>query len=225
MSSNENLAFCPQTYDKKIRQTLPFYEEFYRQVVDVVNAYIGEEQMLQWLDVGCGTGKMAEVAFDIFHFEKFVFYDPSDEMLDIARRRFTNSNIEFRMNSIQDLKYHEQFDVITAIQVNHYLKEEERIDAIKRYYRALKRNGLFFTFENFAPFTEEGKELFLKRWKSYQLQQGKSIQECENHIARYNLSYFPITITNNLELMRKAGFRDVEIIWVSNMQVGLLGVK
>lgn len=33
----EHTAFCAEEYDEKIRQTLPFYEEFYEQVIDVLD--------------------------------------------------------------------------------------------------------------------------------------------------------------------------------------------
>ena len=54
---------------------------------------------------------------------------------------------------------------------------------------------------------------------------GKSVEECEKHIKRYGEDYFPISISENMELMRNCGFKVVEILWLSNMQVGLWGIK
>lgn len=48
-----DMAFCAEEYDAKIRQTLPFYEEFYEQVVGIVEVWGRKE--LSWLDIGCGT--------------------------------------------------------------------------------------------------------------------------------------------------------------------------
>lgn len=42
-------AFNSTEYDMKIKHTLPYYEEFYKQVVDVVK--ILNRQALTWLDV------------------------------------------------------------------------------------------------------------------------------------------------------------------------------
>lgn len=119
----------------------------------------------------------------------------------------------------------DEFDVITAIQVNHYLQIEERKTALKKYYKALKENGLFISFENFSPFTEIGRIVYLEKWKRYQLEQGKSLEESKKHIERYGKDYFPITLEEQLTLMRNCGFRAVEILWLSNMQVGIWGVK
>lgn len=56
-------AFCAEEYDEKIKKTLPYYEEFYRQVIDVVKAKF--DCPVKWLDMGCGTGKMAEEAWKV----------------------------------------------------------------------------------------------------------------------------------------------------------------
>ena len=58
---NNIAAFNSTGYDDKIKRTLPYYEEFYRQVIDLIKSY--NSQSLSWLDIGCGTGKMADVAF------------------------------------------------------------------------------------------------------------------------------------------------------------------
>ncbi len=65
-------AFSPGEYDEKIRATLPYYQEFYRQVVDVVKAL--DYPSLSWLDLGCGTGTMGETAFSAFALKQFVFW-------------------------------------------------------------------------------------------------------------------------------------------------------
>ncbi|MBE5851807.1 MAG: hypothetical protein E7299_02455 [Lachnospiraceae bacterium] len=59
----------------------------------------------------------------------------------------------------EELDFVNEFDVITAIQVNHYMNETGRRAALMKYYAALKNNGLFISFENFAPFTDLGNKI------------------------------------------------------------------
>ena len=216
-------AFTAKEYDRKIRLTLPFYDDFYQQVIDVANAHF--EKKLNWLDIGCGTGKMAEVALPKLKIEKFAFCDNSTQMIKIAQERFSGKNTEFFTASIQELGIQQRFDIITAIQVFHYFSQEERLATAEKCYQALEPDGLFISFENFAPYTGAGKKLFLKRWRTYQLSQGKSPSECDKHIQRYGKDYFPISISEHLNVLRKSGFQAAEVLWVSNMQVGMLGIK
>ena len=216
-------AFAAKEYDEKIKRTLPYYDEFYRQVVDLVKTC--RPNALKWLDVGCGTGKMAEAAFKNIEVEKFTFCDSSSEMLEIAKERFPYPNTEFILCEIQKISNVNAYDVVTAIQVNHYLQKEDRKRAVRNCYQSLKEDGIFISFENFAPFSDFGKAVYLSKWKAYQMQQGKTSLESDNHINRYNREYFPITLTEHLELFRNCGFRDVEILWISNMQAGIWGIK
>lgn len=153
---NDNTsAFNALEYDEKIKKTLPYYEDFYKQVIDIIKVQF--DKPLIWLDIGCGTGKMAEIALEATDIEKFVFCDNSENMIKIAKQRFEDKNTEFIASSILELNNDIPFDVITAIQVFHYLKREERIRAIKKCYEMLHTNGIFITFENFAPQSEIGK--------------------------------------------------------------------
>lgn len=105
---------------------------------------------MRWLDVGCGIGKMGSIAFENITLEKFVFCDCSDGMIKIVKERFNFQNAEFSVCDVQELDYANEFDVITAIQVNHYFNKSSRKIALTKYYTALKNNGLFISFENFA---------------------------------------------------------------------------
>lgn len=223
MSDNKS-AFNATEYDRKIKQTIPYYDEFYEQVIELVNTYY-DGKTLAWLDAGCGTGKMASVAFEHVELERFVFCDGSDKMMEIVKERFGARNAEFVCCDVQDLSYDEEFDVLTAIQVNHYFPKEQRRSVLKKYYEALKKDGLYISFENFAPFSAYGECICLKKWKKYQMQMGKSLAECEKHMGRYGKEYYPITLTETIELMRDCGFKAVEVLWLSNMQVGIWGMK
>ena len=216
-------AFSAAAYDSQIRKTLPFYDEFYKQVIDLVS--VCKHDATRWLDVGCGTGKMAEMALEKFALEQVVCCDCSEEMLEMAKKRIGCEETKFELCDVREMSYSGEFDVVTAIQVNHYLQKEERKIALRKCYEALKEKGLFISFENFAPFSDWGKEVYLRKWRDYQMQQGKDADECERHISRYGVHYFPISLIEHLELMRDTGFRAVEILWVSNMQAGIWGMK
>ena len=146
-------------------------------------------------------------------------------MIKVAKKRFSGDKSEFTLSTFPELNQDIPFDVITAVMVFHYFKKEARREAIQKCYRNLHSNGIFITFENFAPYSEVGKHLLLDRWRAYQLSQGRSGESCNKHLGRYGSEFFPISISEHLELLRQCGFIQAEVLWVSNMQVGLLGVK
>lgn len=215
--------FDVEEYDRQIIRTLPFYEEMLQQIVEVLTLL--DLQSLRWLDVGCGTGKMARVALDNFNIEKMVCIDVEQEMIEKARMLCNNEKLDFLQSDIREVSYQKMFNIVTAIQVNHYFKKVERIAAIKNCYNALEENGIYISFENFEPDSDEGTILYLERWKQFQIEKGKTEEEAAAHIGRYGQNYFPISISESIGLLRDCGFRAVEILWVSYMQVGILARK
>ena len=53
--------------------------------------------------------------------------------------------------------------------------------------------------------------MYLERWKHYQYINGKSKEEYEEHISRYNKTYFPVTIKEQIKILNKCGFKNAEI--------------
>lgn len=93
LTKQNSTPFDVAEYDKQIKRTLPFYEEIMQQIVDIVRLL--DLQSLQWLDVGCGTGRMAGTVLDNFEIEKMVCIDVEQEMLERAERLCNDEKIEF----------------------------------------------------------------------------------------------------------------------------------
>lgn len=200
-----------------------FYEEMTQQIIDIVSVL--NMQSLQWLDVGCGTGKMTRTALDNFDIERMVCIDVEQEMIEKAETLCNDEKVEFLQCDVRELSYREMFDIVTAVQVNHYFKKQERKAAVKKCYDALEKNGIYISFDNFAPDSEDGTGLYLERWKQFQIANGKTKEEAALHIRRYGQDYFPIPISESIGLLKDCGFRMAEILWVSYMQVGILARK
>ncbi|MDO5520354.1 MAG: class I SAM-dependent methyltransferase [bacterium] len=215
MSANE--------YDKEIINTIPYYPEFYSQTIDVIEQ-CGFTK-IEWLDLGCGTGELAGIAFRNFSNVRFVLVDPSDKMLDQAKAKLKNEAIEYYCCSSTMITFEDQFNVVTAIQSHHYLKEAERIKATEAVYHALKNGGIYICFENVIPEDEEVKETELARWGRYQQRHGKSKEEAKAHNARCGVNYFPLTVNQHIQLLKQIGFKKVHIFWYSYMQMGIYGIK
>lgn len=217
-------------YDASVRQTIPFYEAIQAQTVDLARTV--KPNVDCWLDAGCGTGYLVELAIPHFERTSFVLTDPSQSMLDQAKRRFK----EYKSNRVkflspvanQNLGTHEDEvhpQIVTEILCNHYLHEEGRRVATQACYRLLEQDGVFITVENITPMTEAAVTIDLERWRRFQLERGRPPSVVDDHIKRFNTEYFPITVDEHLELLRRVGFRNASLFWLSYMQAGFYAVK
>ncbi|MBR2279479.1 MAG: class I SAM-dependent methyltransferase [Ruminococcus sp.] len=217
-------AFNVNGYDENVRKVIPFYDEIYNQVVSLIKTRF-ENNPLSILDTGCGTGTFGLKAFNSLDISELILCDPSENMLNEAKKKLEVYPCEFILTGSEDLDFKNRFDLVVAIQSHHYFNKPAREKAVKNCYNALKSGGMFMCFENTAPFSETGKEIMLKRLETFELEAGRSAEEVKSHSARYNKEFFPITLKEHFELLNKTGFKVSELFWHSYMQSGFYAIK
>ena len=74
----------PDDYDEKIGKTIPYYRSLHFEAMNVIRSL--DRPPSTWLDTGCGTGAMVRAAVHLFPDTHFVLTDPSESMLQVARR-------------------------------------------------------------------------------------------------------------------------------------------
>jgi tRNA (cmo5U34)-methyltransferase len=223
-------AFNASEYDLKVRQTIPFYDTIHREVIRLVKLVRPEVKC--WVDTGCGTGYLVEQALVAFPRTQFLLADPSEAMLVQTRARLARTANEriaiLPATDTAGLGSHitpGTAGVVTAIQCHHYLKQAGRMKALQACFVTLEPGGLFVTFENVAPRSEDGVRFGLRGWKSFLVAQGRTGEEADKQVARYGTEFFPITAEQHLRSLMKVGFKVVELFWFSQMQAGFFATK
>ncbi len=217
-------SFDSCVYDNNIRKVIPYYDEIYSQIIDLIRTYCGDAE-ISLLDTGCGSGMMGLKADELLNISEMILCDPSENMLKAAEKKLADKHCKFINTGSEDLDFENRFDVVTAIQSHHYFDRATREIAVKNCYNALKPGGLFICFENTAPFSETGIRIMKKRVENFGINAGRTQLEVVSHSERYNKEYFPITIKEHFELLDKTGFEVTELFWHSYMQSGFYAIK
>jgi tRNA (cmo5U34)-methyltransferase len=227
--SRNTTPHLPEDYDTKISSVLPYYSSFHQETINLVRSLPSTPEV--WLDTGCGTGSLVTRAIQQFPETRFLLLDPSEGMLEQSREKlsscFPERQVFLRASPTQEFSQtlDEEPDVITAIQCHHYLDSRNRAKAVRVCYELLKENGIFITFENIRPLTEEGINTGKRYWGNFQSERGRSEEEIGTHLQRFGTEYFPITVEEHLKLLRETGFGTVELFWYSYMQAGFYCIK
>jgi tRNA (cmo5U34)-methyltransferase len=217
-----------EEYDSKVRQTIPLYECIHGETIDLVRTI--QPEVALWLDTGCGTGYLPDLAAPEFPRCTFILADPSAAMLALARSKLApyGERIIFldpTGTAGVELGPTRTPDVITAIQAHHYLDRKGRERATARCYDVLEQGGLYVTFENTRPETDAGIRIGLERWKRFLVDNGWDAAGAEAHAKRFDTEYFPITAGEHVALLRGAGFRTVELFSFTYLQAGFYAIK
>jgi ubiquinone/menaquinone biosynthesis C-methylase UbiE len=162
------------------------------------------------LDVGCGTGGVTIPArMQLGESGRAAGIDPAPEMIAVARRKAkrAGAEIDFRVGVIESLPFpDETFDVVTSSLMMHHLPEQLRVKGLAEIWRALKPGGRILIADMARP---DGSSL-RRFFTSLALHHGHGVQ--------FGIEDLP-------ELVRQAGFEDVEQLDARFMNIGFLRAK
>ena len=168
------------------------------------------------LDIGCGAGNNA------IKFSQYAapfdcdLVDLSSAMLEKAFERISKINTgkirtfqgDFREIDLSDQEY----DVILAAAVLHHLRDDQDWEsAFKKIYRLTASGGSVWITDLVSHETDPVQDLMWNRYGEYLLSLGG--EEYRNKVFDYiEKEDSPRPVTFQLELLRKVGFRHVELL-------------
>ncbi len=182
------------------------------------------------LDIGCGAGnntiKLLRAYTGSFDCD---LNDLSMPMLERARQRVskeTNGKVsiiqgDFRTSSLPD----DNYDVILAAAVLHHLRDEQDwIGAFTKIFQLLKPGGSFWVTDLISHESHPIQELMWRRYGSYLEATGG--QDYQKKVFDYiDKEDSPRPVTFQLDLMRKVGFKSVDVLHKNSCFSAFGGIK
>jgi tRNA (cmo5U34)-methyltransferase len=177
------------------------------------------------IDLGCGDGAITKALLDVNKNLLSTLIDGSEHMLESARKNIPNTNIKKTIHiSFQDLYGSSVIkgdaDFIISSLAIHHLNEIEKGRLFKYIYAKLKLGGLFINYDPVLSPSQELEQLDLNIWKEWILnyeakispRRDKSLEYIPSHY-KSNKDNVPSTLDSQLEMMKNAGFSDVNLFY------------
>ncbi len=126
---------------------LIYSEKSYEDEIEYIHKLINEssKHVMDILDLGCGTGKHADLLCDKGY--RIHGVDLSDEMLKIAadRRKGKEDKLTFTNSNIQELSLNKKFDVVVSLfhVMSYQTTNNELIKTFEVVKDHLKKGGIF----------------------------------------------------------------------------------
>ncbi|HEY4119877.1 MAG TPA: class I SAM-dependent methyltransferase [Byssovorax sp.] len=211
-------------YAAEVKRTIPFHDEMIDEAIGVSVAAVGVPR--RWLDTGAGPGELVRRASHALPGTEFWVADPAEAMLAAAREALPSLDAaRFLESTSAALPDAEPFDVITAVQCHHYGDAAERFASVRRCRELLDDAGVLVVFENVRAETDAGHALQRKRWGAWQASHGRDAGVVAKHLAREGTAFFPIRVSDHLEVLRAAGFVGAEVVFRAYAQAGFVAWK
>jgi len=192
-------------YDSRRKYFVPFMNEFYSAGIKLI---AGERQFKSIIDLGAGTGLLAEMLSREFPGASFTLVDVSADMLDAARKRFAGM-VNFRfVNEDYTLRLPEgKYDLAASALSIHHLPDNEKARLYKRVYDSLNKGGWFLNIDQYNSENRLVNCLFTGAWNRYMDKMGLPKNELRRLKLRRRLDR-ETTMQKELDGLKKAGFRE-----------------
>lgn len=168
------------------------------------------------LDVGCGGGNYTLRLLQRLPNLNVTLLDLSQRMLDRAVQRIqpqTTGTVRALQADMRELDLGQQrFDIILASAVLHHLRAENEWRMVfQKFYNALKPGGSVWIYDLVESPIPEVQDLLWRRYGEY-LTSVKDEAYRDETYGRILKEDTPRPVLFQLDLLREAGFREVDIL-------------
>ena len=220
---NKEVTDC---FEDMLSRSIPQYDIMRNTVTDLAKSILKEKESFSCLDLGCSNGLMIQKLWQPNG--SYLGIDVSKPMLEKAKEAFKNKDnvsIEYMDLRTDFPSIEGGFDCITSVLSIMFAPIEYRQSIIQKVYDNLKPNGVFFFVEKVLGNNAFLNELFVKNYYSMKAKNGYSQEQIER--KRLSLEGVQVCVTSNwnLELLKQAGFRQVDTFWKWCNFEGMIAIK
>ncbi len=148
------------------------------------------------IDLGAGTGLQLIKLYKVFPNVKTIAIDISDGMLKKLQERNISDNITIVNQSFFDYDFGSDIDAVISTQALHHFEPCDKDILYKKVFDCLKDEGVFIIEDVFAIDNDMEK---------------KGFEDYKNLVKGEDKHYdTPLTIEHEIEILKNAGFNNIE---------------
>jgi tRNA (cmo5U34)-methyltransferase len=191
-------------YDEHMQQTIASFRAFYEAIAQPIPC---TEEVVHILDIGCGTGLEFGPILQRAPKARITGVDLSERMLEQLRSKWVRrlGQITLIHGSYLEVPFDEaEYDYIVSVMTLHHLLPARKRQLYGRIRQALKAQGKYIEGDYIV--SKDKQEQMLAEYREKVGFMGGP-REGTYHVD------IPLTMEMQRELLLKAGFAKVEVIW------------
>lgn len=216
-------------FDDHVSKSVPLYDEGHQIICGLSDFFVGRDSLAY--ELGCSTGsltlKLAEHN-KAKQGARFVGIDIEPEMIEMANDKRAEAgltNASFQVEDILEAEL-EPADFIVAYYTIQFVRPRVRQALIDRIFSALNWGGCFVMFEKVRGPDARFQDIVTAMYSyDYKLAQGYSAEEILSKARSLKGVLEPFSTQGNLDLLARAGFKDVMTIMKFVCFEGFVAIK
>jgi tRNA (cmo5U34)-methyltransferase len=205
-------------FDDMLERSVPFYDEMQRMIGELTADYAADGTAVY--DLGCSTGTtILQVAENIPRERnvRYVGVDSSPEMLEIARRKLSDSAFDRPFDlECADLNSGVRIDgasVVLLVLTLQFVRPLYRQRVIRSIYDGLTEKGALILVEKVLGENSDFNRLFIQHYYEMKRRNGYSDLEIAQKREALENILVPYRLEENKELLLEQGFRHVDVFF------------
>ncbi|VAW32720.1 tRNA (cmo5U34)-methyltransferase [hydrothermal vent metagenome] len=206
-------ARVAEVFDDMLGRSIPFYNEIIGMTAQLLARFLTPGGRVY--DLGCSTGSsLMELARQLAHLDlQFIGIDNSAAMIKKARLKAEmygkGDTLRFECADIMNLNLHSPAAVIMNYTLQ-FIRPMMRLDFIRALYAIMPPGAVLIVSEKSINHDPLFNRAFLQFYLDFKRRQGYSeIEIAKKREALENI-LIPFSNQENVELLRRAGFRHIE---------------
>ena len=226
-----NLKFSGETtksFDEHVRKSVPLYLEGHDLICDMSDFFVKDDSVVY--ELGCSTGtlslKLAEYN-KLKPLARFVGVDIESDMIAIAEEKqksYSELNIKFCTDDILTFEM-EPSDLVVCYYTVQFIKPSVRQDLINKIYQNLNWGGAFLMFEKVRGADARFQDILTALYTDYKIRMGYTAEQIVSKSRSLKGVLEPFSSQGNVDMLRRAGFVDINTVQKYLCFEGFLAIK
>jgi len=178
------------------------------------------------LDIGAGTGLLSALMLQKFPEATLTLLDISENMLDVARQRFSGrENIRYVASDYCRADLEGPYDIVCSALSIHHLSGEDKHRLFERIFSALNAGGLFINADQADGETIYFRQKYLDYWNEFLRNGPLSKGEYIEILRRRDTLDRNDKLSEQLQWLHECGFSDVDVVFKNRTFIVTVALK
>lgn len=215
-------------FDDMVSRSVPFYEEMQRMTAELAGRYAQPGTKIY--DLGCSTGTTM-LLMDKFVDEdiEFVGVDDSVEMIEKCREKIAQYKLSRAVQlAVADLREDipvENASVVSMVLVLQFIRPLHRKKILKKIFDGIVPGGAIILIEKILTEHTGYNRDFIDFYYDYKRRNNYSDLEISQKREALENVLIPYKSSENIKLMKKAGFTEAEVFFKWYNFTGIVAKK
>ena len=210
-------------FDDHILSSVPFYKEAHDLIVKTSDYFLANGD--KFIELGCSTGRLTQ-SIAKRHLKKsikFIGIDNQKSMIDMAINNNKDERVEFLLENILESNFKSTF-IVSAFTIQ-FIRPKSRQFLINKIYGEMEWGGGFCFFEKVRGSDARFQDILNSIHWEWKIENGHTEEDIIKKWRSLKRVMEPFSDFGNQDMLKRAGFKDIETIWKWGPFQGYLAIK